>query len=55
MIPAASTTALITTMGSTVWQVMYDNLPIVFGIVVAIAVVFWAFRRIMAFFNGGKK
>jgi hypothetical protein len=53
MIPAASTTALITEMGSSVWTVLYDNLPLVFGVVVGIAIIFFVWNKLMGFFRGG--
>jgi NADH:ubiquinone oxidoreductase subunit H len=38
-------------MGTSIWTVLYDNIAIVFGIVIAVALVFWVFRRLMAFFK----
>jgi len=55
MIPAASTTAIVTSMGSSMWTVLSDNIGIVFGVVVAVALVFWVFRRLLSFFSGGKR
>jgi hypothetical protein len=55
MVPAASTTAIVTAMGASMWSVLADNIGIVFGVVVAVALVFWVFRRLLGFFTGGKR
>jgi len=51
----ASTTAAITSAGTTVTGMFFTNLPVVLGFVVAVILTLWGVRWILSQFHGRRK
>lgn len=51
----SSAVELVTSLGTTFGDTLIAVLPVVFGIVVVAAIVFWGYRTLLGFFRGGRR
>jgi len=54
-VPIASSTAVVTSLFGTFWQVLVGPGVYVMGGLIAVALVFWGYRALRSQFHGGRK